>query len=58
MPWTEKDAQSKTHKADTPRLQHLWERVANRARNGGNDDASAIRIANAAVAKQKHRKNT
>ena len=57
MPWSEKDANSHTSKADTPAKRKKWAATANAARakalKDGKDekeaDASAIRIANAAV---------
>lgn len=49
MPWTEDDATAHTHKATTPRLRAMWAHVANGAKRRGESDASAIRIANAAV---------
>jgi len=53
MPWTPSDAQSHTVKADTAQLQRLWAHVANRVLKISGDEASAIRQANAAVAKAK-----
>lgn len=50
MPWTSKDAQGHTHKADTAAKKRQWADVANSARAKGASDASAIRQANAAVA--------
>ena len=50
MPWTATDAESHTKKADTPAKQKAWAEVANKALEAGDDDASAIKQANAAVA--------
>jgi hypothetical protein len=51
MPWTARDAYRHTKKASTPHLQSMWSKVANSALEGGDDDASAIRQANAAVSR-------
>ncbi len=51
MPWTARDAYRHTKKAATPHLQSQWSKVANSALEGGADEASAIRQANAAVNK-------
>lgn len=53
MPWTARDAYRHSKKAATPHLQRLWSNVANAALHSGSDDASAIRQANAAVARAK-----
>lgn len=52
MPWTSKDAYRHTKKASTPQLQSMWSKVANSALESGRDEATAIREANAVVAKQ------
>ncbi len=52
MPWTPKEAKSKTKKADTPKEQRTWSKVANSALKSGKSDASAIRIANSVVKKR------
>ena len=57
MPWTDRDAERHTHKASTARLKHLWQRVANRVLSTSGDEASAIKIANAQVNKQRRRGN-
>ncbi len=49
MPWTARDAYRHTKKANTPHLQNQWSKVANSALEGGADEASAIKQANAAV---------
>jgi hypothetical protein len=59
MPWKPSDAQSHTKKADTPEKQKLWASTANSrlaacVKDGGDRkecEASAVRVANAAVAK-------
>jgi hypothetical protein len=51
MPWTSRDAYRHSKKASTPHLQRLWSNVANSALQSGDDEASAIRQANAAVAR-------
>jgi len=57
MPFTAEDAKDHTEKADTPKKQEVWAKVANQAlaaceKDGGEDcEASAIKQANAAVDK-------
>lgn len=51
MPWTARDAYSHTKKANTTELQRRWASIANRILSEGGDEASAIRQANAMVAK-------
>lgn len=51
MPWTSADAQKKTKKADTPKEQALWAKVANATLARTNDDGRAIREANAVIGK-------
>jgi hypothetical protein len=61
MPWTAKDAESKTKKADTAKKREVWSEAANAARkqalNKGQSeteaDGYAIRVANSAVASMK-----
>jgi len=61
MPWSAKDAEEKTSKADTPAKKKKWSEIANEARrkaiaDGKSEseaDASAIKIANAAVGNMK-----
>lgn len=55
MPWTAKDATRHTKKATTKRLQELWADAANRALME-HDEGTAIKIANAAVAKATRKK--
>lgn len=56
MPWNKSDAKSKTYKANTPKKQRQWADVANSAKSRGASDGSAIRQANAAVAKSGRKK--
>jgi uncharacterized protein YdaT len=59
MPWSPKDAKSKTKKAKTPKKQKIWSDVANKALASGDSEGSAIRQANAVVAgTAKHKKKS
>ena len=49
MPWDSSDAISKTRYASSPASQAKWAAIANGVLKKTGDDASAIRIANAAV---------
>lgn len=49
MPWTAKDASSKTKKANTPAKRKKWAKIANAALKSGKSEASAVRIANSRV---------
>lgn len=51
MPWTAGDAHKHTHKANTAKKQSVWAKVANKALASGDSEGSAIRQANAAVAR-------
>lgn len=51
MPWSPKDAQKKTKKADTPKEQEDWAKVANGVLKKTGNDAKAIKLANALIAK-------
>ena len=51
MPWSSSDASAKTRKANTPAKKHQWAKVADTVLAKTGNDASAIKIANAAVAK-------
>ena len=51
MPWTAGDAQAKTHKASTPKKRRQWSAVANSVLARGASEGSAIRQANAVVAR-------
>ena len=53
MPWSASDATRHTKEADTPHKQSVWARVANAALKSGDSEGSAIRQANAAVARMK-----
>jgi uncharacterized protein YdaT len=52
MPWSPKDASSKTKKAKSPTAKRQWADVANKALKSGASEGSAIRQANAVVAKR------
>lgn len=52
MPWVPSDAPQHTHRANTPRLQELWAKVANESLGRGDPEAVAIRKANAVVKEQ------
>ena len=49
MPWSGKDAKKKTKKADTPAKRKRWANIANDVLKKTGDDASAVKIANAAM---------
>jgi hypothetical protein len=51
MPWTSKDAYRHTHKAKSPKAQRQWSDVSNSALKRGASEGSAIRQANAVVAR-------
>lgn len=53
MPWTPKDAMAKTKKASTPAAKKQWAGAANAVLKKTGDEGQAVRIANAAVAKNK-----
>jgi hypothetical protein len=53
MPWKASEAKSFTKKAKSPKAKRQWGHVANSMLARGADDATAIRAANAAVAKRK-----
>jgi hypothetical protein len=52
MPWTADDATSHTSKATTPALRQLWADTANGVLRSTGDDVTAIRKANATIAKR------
>jgi hypothetical protein len=52
MPWTPNEAERHTRKATTRELQELWAKVANEALERTGDEGSAIREANAVIARQ------
>ncbi len=49
MPWTEKDAERFTKKANTPEKKTLWSSTANSILANTGDESKAVRMANAAV---------
>lgn len=56
MPWKASDAKKHTKKADTPKKQKQWADVADSALSRGASEGSAIRQANAVVAKSTTKK--
>lgn len=56
MPWSRGDAKRHTKKADSPKKQRQWKDVANSALDRGESEGSAIRQANAAVAKNRSKR--
>lgn len=56
MPWKAKDAKNKTRKADTPKKSRQWAGVANAVLARSGDEGSAIRQANAVVARSRGKK--
>jgi hypothetical protein len=56
MPWKPSEAKGHTKKAKTPAEQRQWSHVANKILASTGNDASAIRQANAVVAKHPSRK--
>lgn len=58
MPWTPKDAPSHTKEANTPHLRRLWAAAANAALKEYKDEGRAIRVADAAVNKEKKKKDS
>jgi hypothetical protein len=56
MPWTSKSAKGHTKKASSGILQRQWSDVANSMLKSGKSDASAIKGANAVVARTKAKK--
>lgn len=55
MPWTPGQAAKHTKKADTPKLKRQWRDVADGELKRTGDDATAIRAANAVVARAKQK---
>jgi uncharacterized protein YdaT len=51
MPWTSEDAMKHTKKANTAKKQSVWAEIANKVLSSGDSEGSAIRQANAAVAR-------
>lgn len=56
MPWSAKDAKSKTKRASSAKKRAAWAATANAVLKRTGDDAKAIRIANSVVKKTKKRK--
>ena len=52
-PWTSRDARRHTHKANTAGKKRQFAKVANKVLDESGDEGKAIRIANAAVAKNR-----
>lgn len=55
MPWKPSDATRHTHKAKSPKAKRQWSEVADSALSRGASEGSAIRQANAVVARRKKR---
>ncbi len=53
MPWTPKDASSKTKKAKSPKAKRQWAHVADKVLAKTGDEGRAIREANAVVKRRK-----
>lgn len=53
MPWKPSDATGKTKKASTPTAKKQWSSTANAVLKKTGNEASAVKIANAAVSKNK-----
>jgi uncharacterized protein YdaT len=56
MPWTSKSAKGHTKKASSGILQRQWADVSNSMLKAGKSEASAIKGANAVVARNKAKK--
>lgn len=56
MPWTPADATRHTHEAKSPIAKRQWRDVANSMLKRGASEGSAVRAANAAVAKRRDRR--
>jgi hypothetical protein len=55
MPWKPRDARRHTRKANTAKTQRQWSSVANDARDRGEDEGTAVRMANAVVSRRSRR---
>ena len=55
MPWQPGDAKRHTKKATSAKKQRQWAHVADKALSRGSSEASAIRQANAVVARKKRK---
>ena len=53
MPWTPKDASSKTKKAKSPKAKRQWAHVADSVLKKTGDEGRAIREANSVVKRRK-----
>jgi uncharacterized protein YdaT len=53
MPWSSRDAKRHTHKATTAKKKRQFAHVANKVLEESGDEGKAIRIANAAVKKNR-----
>lgn len=53
MPWSPSDAHKKNKNVDTPAEKKQWARIANRVLKETEDDAQAIRTANAAAKRKR-----
>lgn len=53
MPWKPSDAIGKTKKASTPKAAKQWSGTANAVLSKSGDEGKAVRVANAAIAKNK-----
>jgi hypothetical protein len=53
MPWSPKDAKSKTKKADSPKKRRQWSKIADSVLARTGDEGLAIREANGVVKKRK-----
>lgn len=55
MPWAQKDAKRHTKKANSPKKQRQWAHVSNDALARGASEESAIKQADAVVARTKRK---
>ena len=55
MPWSSSEAHAKTHKARSPHAKRVWAKIANSVLQRTGNDASAIKIANSVIAKQRRK---
>ena len=53
VPWTAKDASSKTKKAKSPAAKKQWKAIANSVLAKTGNDATAIKMANAVIKRRK-----
>jgi hypothetical protein len=52
VPWQPRDAKRHTKKADTPKEQRMWSKIANDMLAGGASEGKAIRVASGVVKKR------